>query len=443
VSDPQQVALAALRDGRLEEAERAYRELLARHAHPAFLTNLALVLVRQRREAEAIPLLQQAIAARPADVNARVILSNALLHSDRAAEALACCEEILAIEPRQRDAHHNRAVALRALTRNEEAAVAMRALIAADPEDADAAFNLALAELMLGDYAQGWGHYEARWRGATPQPPLPTSAISLWQPGVSIEGRAVLLQAEQGLGDTIQFLQFIPRALAACGRVALQLPASLHGMARRAFPSVTLHAMNDTPASGYDVRLGLMSLPLALGIADPGSAPAYLIADAERVAAWRQRIAGTPALAIAWRGSPTLRKDRQRSVPLAALAPLLDRAAARGDSVIAVQRDISASERELLARWPNVTAPGEDLRDFDDTAACLALASHVACVDTAVIHLAGALGRPASVLLHFASEWRWGIDRPAGATYRSVRALRQPSPGDWDSVVRTLTASLP
>jgi tetratricopeptide (TPR) repeat protein len=443
VSDPQQVALAALREGRLEEAERAYRELLARHAHPAFLTNLALVLVRQRREAEAIPLLEQAIGARPGDVNPRVVLSNALLHCDRAAEALACCEGILAIDPRQRDAHHNRAVALRALTRNEEAAAAMRALLAADPDDADAEFNLALAELMLGDHGRGWAHYEARWRGATPQPPLPPSAIPLWRVGETLEGRAVLLQAEQGLGDTIQFLQFVPRAIAACGRVAIQLPVSLHAIVRRAFPGVDLHATDDTPSSGFDVRLGFMSLPLALRIGDPGGAEPYLAADAQRVAAWRERIPHNPALAIAWRGSPTLRKDRQRSMPLATLVPLLDRAAERKETVIAVQRDITAAERAQLAHWSNVIAPGDELRDFDDTAACLSIASHVACVDTAVIHLAGALGRPTTVLLHFASEWRWGIDRPAGATYRSVRTLRQPSPGDWDSVVRMLIVSLP
>ena len=437
MTDPQQAALAALREGRLEEAERAYRELLARHAHPAFLNNLALVLVRQRRESEAIPLLEQAVAARPGDVNARVALSNALLWTDRAAEALACCDAILAIDPGQRDALHNRAVALRALTRNAEAAAMMRALLEADPADADAEFNLALAELMLGEWHDGWRHYEARWRGATPQPPLEASPVPLWKPGEPLEGRAVLLQAEQGLGDTIQFLQLVPRVEAVAARVALQVPAPLQSLARRSFPRC-----GETSA-GFDVRLGLLSVPLALGLGEVGNAAAYLQADPERVAAWRARLPQGSAVALAWRGNPVHRRNAQRSIPLEALGPWLDRTRDRGLHVLCVQRDVTNAERSVLARWPHVIVPGEDLRDFDDTAACLMLAGHVACVDSAVIHLAGALGRPATALLHFASEWRWGIGRPDGATYRSVRTLRQPSPGDWSPVVRALTESLP
>lgn len=438
VLDPQQAALSALREGRLEEAEHAYRALLANHPHPAFLNNLALVLVRQRRDAEAVPLLEQAIAARPGDVNARVALSNALLGCDRAAAALEACEAILAIDPRQRDALHNRAVALRALARNDEAARAMETLLREDPADADAEFNLALAQLMLERYDTAWAHYEARWRGLRPQPPLPQAAAPLWMPGESLAGRAVLVQSEQGLGDVLQFLRFIPAAVKTCRRVALQVPEPLVALARRSFPGVEVAPAGSFAQAAFDVRLGLLSLPLALGLTRVGGAEAYLQADPARVEAWRARLPATRMVAVAWRGNPWARHDARRSMPLEALEPWLRAMAQQGLHVIALQKDIDDRERRLLAAFPNVTVPGEALGDFDDTAACMMLAGHVACVDTSVIHLAGALGRPATVLLQFASDWRWGIDRPAGATYRSVRTLRQPRPGDWTSVVRAL-----
>ena len=441
----QQRALQALRLGRLAEAERCYRDLLAVYPHPGVLHNLGLVLVGLRRDAEAVPLFEQALAARPADANARLALSNALLHCNRPHEALARCDEVLAADPASRDVRHNRAVALRALNRHGEAAAELQVLLAEDPSDGDVEFNLALAELMLQRYASAWIHYEARWRGAAAQPPLPRSATPLWQPGESLAGRVVLVQAEQGLGDSLQFLRLVPRLDEVCARVDLHVQTELTAILRRQWRTRRIDALGAIPEADVERRIALLSLPLALEMKDPGPGTPYLQADAARIEQWRRRLQPRSAgrVGMAWRGNPGKRHDPQRSMPVEVLRPWLEAAAAKGCSVVALQRDASAPEREWLAQFRHVEVPGMHLQDFEDTAAVMALADQVVSVDTSVIHLAGALGRPAIALLRFSSDWRWGIDRPDGSVYRGIRALRQPAPGHWDPVVLALIKLLP
>ena len=441
----QQLAVAALSAGRLNEAEARYRDLLSVHPHPGVLHNLALVLVRLRRDAEAVPLFEQSLAARPEDSNARLALSNALLHCDRPRDALTRCDEVLAVDPGDRDARQNRAVALRALNRHAEAADALQTLLTEDPEDADAEFNLALAELMLGRYASAWVHYEARWRGSNAQPPLPSSITPAWQPGESLAGRTVLVQAEQGLGDSIQFVRLLRRLDRICVRADLQVQPELVAFLRRQWPARRIDTLGTKPSPDLETRIPLLSLPLALGLEDPGAASAYLQADPKRIERWSQRLKprSSRLIGFAWRGNPKKRHDPLRSVPLEELRPWLEAAEAKGCSVIALQRDASLHEREWLARFPHVNVLGEQLSDFDDTAAVMALADQVVSVDTSVIHLAGALGRPAIILLRFCSDWHWGLDRPDGSTYRSVRTLRQPAPGHWGQAVGALIDLLP
>jgi hypothetical protein len=178
------------------------------------------------------------------------------------------------------------------------------------------------------------------------------------------------------------------------------------------------------------------SLPRALGT-DLGSIPArvpYLAASEERITKWRERIERLPGprIAIAWSGRATHANDRNRSLALTQLQPLLD--AGQG-SFVSIQRELRDGDAEALARCPNLTHIGDDLADFDDTAAVMALVDLVIAVDTSVVHLAGALARPVWVLLPFQPDWRWLLDRTDSPWYPTARLFRQAQPGDWDGVI--------
>jgi ADP-heptose:LPS heptosyltransferase len=193
----------------------------------------------------------------------------------------------------------------------------------------------------------------------------------------------------------------------------------------------------------FDRHCPLGSLPLAFNT-EPGPIPAgvqYLKADDAHLAKWRPRIAalGRPRIALAWSGNASHANDRNRSISFAALAPLL---AVEGARFVGIQRDVHAADAELLASEGRVTSFGAELTDFADTAAVVALADLVICVDTAVAHLAGAMARPVWVLLSFSPDWRWGLTGETSNWYPTARLFRQPSPADWASVIEHVAAEL-
>ncbi len=444
VNDLQARAIAARNAGRLNEAEACYRRLdqmLPRH--PGLLNNLGLILVAQRRYAEAVALFEQSLESRPHHVNTLVALANALTFSGRPEEAIARCAEILAIDPTHIDARHNKAVALRALDRHREAIAELVALLAQDPTDADAEFNLALSSFAVGDYASATSHYEARWRGTRAQAPLADSAAPLWRPGEDLRDMRVLVQAEQGLGDTLLFARFVPRLALRCAEVRLQVQAPLVDFLRRVLSPVHVGALGEEASGAIPQRrIALLSLPLALQLvqeADWTCADAYLHADPARCAAWRSRLprAGL-RVGVTWRGSPNNRNDHNRSLPVRALAPWLDATRAAGVVVMALQKDATGAERDWLRRYSHVHLLADALADFDDTAAVLESLDHFVSVDTAVAHLAGGMARPVTVLSAFAPDWRWRADGGRCILYPAVRMLRQRAIGDWSNVMREL-----
>jgi Tfp pilus assembly protein PilF len=446
VTDLLERARTAHAAGRLDEAEASYRRLVALEArHPGLLNNLGLVLVAQRRYAEAVVQFEQSLQLRPRHVNTLVALSNALIFSNRPDEAIARCGEILAIDAQHVEARHNLAVALRTLNRHREAIALLTALLAQDPADADAEFNLALCAFAIGDYASATRHYEARWRGTTPQPPLPLPGIPLWRPGDDLRDTRVVVQAEQGLGDTLQFIRFVPRLALRCAQVHVQVQPALVDFLRRHLPDQHVGALGDeVPGEAPQRRIGLLSLPLAMQLTDESdwaSGESYLRADPARAAAWRSRLPDASLrVGVAWRGFPGHRNDHNRSVPVQTLAPWLDAMRASGAAVIALQKDASGDERDWLRRYAHVHVPGNALADFDDTAAVLDSLDHVVAVDTAVAHLAGGMARPATILLPFSPDWRWQVDRDRTALYPSVRLLRQRAIGDWNGAIQELVA---
>lgn len=446
VSEVHRRAVAAHQAGRLEEAESGYRELLAlQERHPGLLNNLGLVLVAQRRYAEAVPLFERSLAARPRDPKVLVALSNALNFCNRPIDAIARCEEILAGDPRHTDARHNKAVALRALNRHREAIAELTALLALDPSDADAEYNLALSELVSGDYASGWRHYEARWRGSRAQGVAPPAGIAAWRPGDELHGRTFLVQAEQGLGDTLQFIRFIASLATQCAAVHVQVQDVLVEFVRRQLPRHRVDALGEPAPGESPQRIALLSLPLALQLNDESAwsqGGAYLHADPQRVAALRSRLAaGTLRVGFAWRGSPGYRHDHNRSLAVETLEPWLEAMGAAGASVFTLQKDVSAREREWLGRFPHVHVLAAEVAGFEATAAVIAVLDHVVAVDTAVAHLAGGMARPTTVLLAFSPDWRWRLDRDSSSFYPGMRLIRQRAIADWSAPIEQLVAS--
>jgi tetratricopeptide (TPR) repeat protein len=434
-------ALAAQAAGKLEEAEECYRQLAAENpAHPSapsVLNNLGLVLVAQRRFGDAVLAFEQSLAARPKHPATLIALANALTLANRPQEAIERCNEALAVEPGNVDARHNKAVALRALNRFRDAMAELEVLLSRDPDDADAEYNLALTELALGDYLHGWPHYEARWRGAKAQPALPLPGIPLWKPGLSLQGQRVLVQAEQGLGDTLMFIRFIPRLVEQCAAVELQVQEPLAAFVQRQWPHLRVGALGDeVQGEEPQLRVPLMSLPLAMQLdheAKLTQEAAYLQGPASANPHGERRVG------FAWRGRPTHQNDHNRSIPVETFKPWLEAQGEAGAKVFSLQKGATEAERAFLAAFPHVQVLDEALRDFDATAVAIAALDEVVCVDTSVAHLAGGMGRPTTVLLPFSPDWRWGLERDSTPLYPTLRLVRQQAIGGWPELIERLS----
>jgi len=258
---------------------------------------------------------------------------------------------------------------------------------------------------------------------------------------VPVEGKTILLYHEQGLGDTLQFIRYAQPLSQAGARVVVQVQAPLVPLLRGVTGAERVISSTDQLPS-FDLHCPLMSLPLAFGTTletIPARTP-YVSAPAERIAAWKERLgeATTPRVGIAWSGNPKHGNDRNRSIDLKALLPLL----ALGIEVVSVQKDVREADRAVLSAQPQIRDFGSELEDFADTAALVTLLDLVVSVDTAPAHLAGALGRPVWVLLPFSPDWRWLLDREDSPWYPTARLFRQTTFGDWNSVTRRLVAEL-
>jgi hypothetical protein len=292
--------------------------------------------------------------------------------------------------------------------------------------------------LLRGELREGFEKYESRWRLETLPPrgfPAP-----LWN-GEDLSGRTILLHAEQGYGDTIQCLRYVPQVAARGGWVVLEVPKELLGLARR-LPEVGQLLARGDALPRFDLQCPLFSLPRAFATTIetiPAQVP-YLSAEPEAIARWRIRLGERPGLKVglAWAGSPQHRNDARRSIAIETLLPLLRLEGVRWFSLQVGERAAD------LARLPGglVTDLSPDLIDFAETAAVIGNLDLVIAVDTASAHLAGALGRPAWVLLRARPDWRWLLEREDSPWYPSLRLFRQHRPGDWEEVVRRVAAAL-
>jgi tetratricopeptide (TPR) repeat protein len=427
---------ALLNRGRAAEALASFERLLTINPrHPEAQVNRANALLELERVDEAIAGYDAVLAAQPRHAGAHFNRGNALMRRDRLEEAIAAFDRAIAIAPGYVKAHNNRGLALRALNRHEEALASYGRATALDKDFAEAHLNAAHAMLALGDFARGFAAYEWRWKTGSTAPHRRAFRQPLWLGTPPIGGKTLLLHAEQGLGDTIQFARYVEPLVGAGAKVVLEvappLKQLLSGM--DGAPRVIAHREALPP---FDVHCPLASLPLACKTelaAIPAEIP-YLAAPAERLEKWRERMDALPRprIALAWSGNPVHANDRNRSIALSRLEPLWS---VEGASFISVQRELREADAAALAATTRLVHLGDELTDFADTAAVLALADRVISVDSAVAHLAGAMGRPIWILLPFSPDWRWMRAREDSPWYPTARLFRQPAIGDWESVI--------
>ena len=499
-----QQAVAAHQAGDLDAAERLYRAVI--DADPKTLAaraNLAVVAFQRGDLAGGIAWLDASLAIEPRQA---AVLSNraeALTHLGRPEAALADYDRLLALDPGNAAAHHSRAGMLHRLGRLDEALAAVdRALelapelakawsnrgafliqmerdeegvaslersVALGPADADAWYNLAngygrlrrmdeafsafdrairlrpdfasaqwnkaLALLAAGRTAEGWPLYEWRWRNPGFETAHAVSSASVWQ-GEDLAGKTLLLHFEQGFGDTLLMLRYLPLLRERGARVILGVQPALAALAA---PLADRLLADGEAIPPHDFKAFMLSLPLAFGGLVPTGTP-YLAPPPGTEARWAARLGPRTRrrIGLVWAGNPGQVNDHNRSLPLERIAPWLEADA----DFISLQKEYRPADLARLRAEPRIRDVSADLVDFGETAGLIANLDLVIAVDTAVVHLACALGKPVWVLAPYALDFRWGLEGIDSPWHPTARVFRQPRSGDWSGVLAEIRAAL-
>jgi hypothetical protein len=383
---------------------------------------------------EAIAIYRQVLERMPESVMAWNNLAMAYKARGQLEEAARALNRAAKLSPAAAEIHYNLGNLLHAMGRPAQAVSAFRRAITIRPNYATAHWNLSLALLLDGQLAAGFEEYEWRWRN----PEFPTEPRVFAQPAWDGSSRAgtILLYAEQGAGDVIQFARYARHVAARGPRVVMEVHAPLVPLIERVAGVAAVVPVGGAPPA-FDAQAPIVSLPRLFGTTletIPAEIP-YVAPRAELVARWRARLGEAgPRIGLVWAGAPGHANDRNRSMPLATLAPLRE----TGARLFSLQKD--KREGDDLAGIEDL---GPELADFEQTAAALAGLDLVVCVDTSVAHLAGAMGVPAWIMLPAIPDWRWLMGRGDSPWYPSLTLFRQSKAGDWSDVVARIAAAIP
>ena len=426
----------------MEESIAAYRKAIAlKPDYAEAYCDLGAVLGSKGHLEEAIAAYRQATALKPDFPEAYDNLGNALIKIGHLDEAISVFQRAVALKPDYAEAHCNLGVGLREVGLLDQAIVAFRQAIALKSDLAEAHRNLALALLAQGEWLEGWEANEWRWKCKDFTSPNRNFAQPQWS-GQPLKGRTLLLHAEQGFGDVIQLVRYLPLVARHGGNIILECHPELKRLLQ---PNVAGCRVVEKGQllPDFDLYLPLMSLPRIFRTTlenIPGNVP-YLHADAHTAQFWKSRIAGYPPtlnVGLAWAGRPSHLNDRNRSIALASLGPL---AQVPGIRVVSLQKGEAAAYARKVPTGMELIDWSEELNDFADTAALIANLDLVIAVDTAVVHLAGAMGKPVWVLLPYVPDWRWLLERKDSPWYPTMRLFRQKSLGDWADVIERTCAN--
>ena len=463
--------------GRLDEARACYQRALAlRPNYIEALNNVGDVLRQLHHPTEALAAFDRALAIKPDYRNALINRAEVLHDLDRTTEASAAYDcamatwpnspdvfnslgttahalgryddaltwygKALSFDPKHHHAMCNAGTTLQTTGRFDAALEHFARAVAIKPDFADAQLNIARCRLEAGDYAAAWPQYEWRWETSQGLPGRRHFPQPLWLGDHAVAGKTILVWAEQGFGDMLQAVRYAPLLAARDARVILLVPSHLQALFAR-IPGIAEVLAYGAELPAFDLHCPIMSLPLAFDTTletIPAGVP-YLHADGRRSAAWRERLAALPGLKVGlvWAGSHRYLLDRRRSMRLAQMAPF---GTVPGVTFVSLQKDAPAQQALRPPAGLTLHDWTAELHDFDDTAALIEALDLVISVDTAIVHLAGALGKPVWVLNRYDTDWRWLRDRDDSPWYPSLRLFRQKRPGEWDSVLDEVRAAL-
>lgn len=453
------LGLAQLQTEKYAASEASLREALRlRPDLNQARNNLGLALRHQGRLGEAQTCFEEALGRDPAYQNARINLANTLRILGQHERALRELDAVLAVNPDAPDALNNRGAVLQDLGQAELALASLSRAIAVSPSSPQVRWNLALTQLQLGDFHNGWKNFESRWEGCENlRGGYRMPADRAWG-GEELSGRRLLVWAEQGFGDTLQFIRFAQDAALQGAAVAVLAQPELADLVATAPGVSSVLALGET-LPDYDLHCPLMSLPYRLGVSPDiaglhGVTP-YLSPGKNRVEYWKHRLGAYTGLKVGlvWAGSSRRQSaelaaiDARRSIPLQRLAPIL---AVGGCTFFSLQKGTASAELEPYRGRDDTTLPqigqihdfSAEWADFSETAAFIANLDLVISVDTAVAHLAGALGKAVWLLNRHDSCWRWLLNRSDSPWYATLRQFRQPRPGEWEPPIAAAAAAL-
>jgi tetratricopeptide (TPR) repeat protein len=428
---------------RFEEALASHdRAVTVRPDFAEALSNRGLTLHELKRFAEALASYDRALKARPDFAEALCNRGLTLHELKRFAEALASYDRALKARPDYAEALSNRGLTLHELKRFDEALANYDRALTLRPDLAEAHWNEALLRLLTGDFDRGWEKHEWRWETEQQRNEKRNFARPQWTGQQDITSKTILLHAEQGFGDTIQFCRYVPRVVERAERVILEVPKSLHELMSTLAGVAEIVCRGD-PLPDFDIHSPLLSLPLAFGTrleSIPSTTP-YLQAPTHALQRWQMRLGPRDRLriGICWAGNANFKGDLNRSIGLPPLLPLL---ANTDVQFFSLQKDLRAGDAEILRHNRHIIDLSQEIETFSDTAAIISSMDLVISSDTSVAHLAGALGKPVWILLQFVPDWRWLLDREDSPWYPTARLFRQDETRQWDNVIARVHVAL-
>lgn len=439
------LGLAYKKNGDLLRAKQALEKAVALQPDNAlFHNNLGTTLQAGQHYEAAVNHFKHALCAHPENAEVHFNLGYCLQHSDALEAAAQSYQTALALKPDFFDAHNNLGITFRLLGRFGPAETHHDHAVRLRPKHDDAHWNRSLLHLLRGDWTRGWPDFEYRltqsgWMRNYPYKP----DVPRWD-GSFLNGRRILVHDEQGYGDTIQFVRYLPLVKSRGGHVILETRRALAPLLS-GFDGIderVVRSDDHRPDTACDVHIPLLSLPMIFNTMPdtvPGPAP-YLWADPRKAAFWESRVRGGGfKVGLVWAGNPNHQNDAHRSLPPELFEPLFKR---EGIRFFSLQKGVDPRQKETLFQHYPIIDTESRLGDFTDTAGLIHHLDLIISVDTAVVHLAGAMGKPVWVLLPLIPDWRWLLDRTDSPWYPSARLFRQKRRGDWETVIEKVREDL-